>query len=523
MPGPPPLPPADPRRHRQTGDHDPDQFERCWDALPADGFDRRDLLFFACTLRTAGTRVREMFGGGEAPVEHLAVFPTAVAVVAAPPNRDVIIRRHPLASLRWAFSRAADARGFKDSAAGFLANLSDSRRTELADAVALTLTSEAGEQTLVFRPGPAADDLRELLPTLVLDRARGLAAKGRNGRAEDYLARVPAGSKAHAAAERLRAEIGTLATVAADHRQGLPGVAAGARGRLRLDARGLEFFDEAEGRSVRMPLATVKRVLEVRKGLYPAEYTKRVQGQRKKVLAARFAFVDPLLYLGAQMAVTAAKQELADARFGQPLSNRLVLLVAIQGQAVPVIFDVAGAERSAVERAAGDFHVHLETLVPGREATGPAADVGYGWEPAGIRDRLTALRGADHLTGEDYGFLMTILSAGGRSAGPAAASPPAVNSGESKSPGIKIELKLPEPAKINGVGPPPVPATPLAASREAPDLDLGPDLDLELGEDVAAVPDVPLDDLGGLDAEYDPGLDAGFGETEFGVDVPPGE
>jgi hypothetical protein len=536
MPAPPPLPSADPRRHRQTGDYDPDQYDRCWAELPADGFDRRDLLFFGCTLRSAGTHVRQMFGGGDVPIEHLAVFPTAVAVLAAPPNREVIVRRHPLGTLTWTFAKAADARGITD----YVANLSDSRRGELANAIALTLKSEAGEQTLVLRSGPAADDLRELLPNVVLDRARSLIARGRNVRAEDYLARLPVGTKAHAAAERLRAEIGTIATVTVDHRAGLPGVAAGARGRLRFDRRGLEFFDETEGRSVRLPLSHVKRVLEVRKGLYPAEYTKRIEAQRKKVLAARWAIIDPLIYLGAQAAVASAKQELADARYGQPLANRLVLLVAIHGKAVPVLFDVAGTERSAVERAAGELHVHLEALIPGREPNPPtAAGGGFGWEPPGIRDRLTALRSANHLTGEDYGFLMTVLSAGGR--GVEAAKPQAA----AKAPEIKIEVKLPEPAKAKSGGPPPVPAAkpqaaepppvptqptePISAESEPEnadlDLDLGPDLDLELGEDVADVDavydDIP-DDLGGLDAAYDPGLDAGF-DTEFGMDVPPTE
>jgi hypothetical protein len=541
MPGPPPLPsptsptPADPRRHRQTGDYDPDQYDRCWAELPAEGFDRRDLLFFGCTLRSAGTHVRQMFGGGDVPIEHLAVFPTAVVVLAAPPNREVIVRRHPLGTLTWTFAKAADARGITD----YVANLSDSRRGELANAIALTVKSEAGEQTLVLRSGSAVDDLRELLPSVVLDRARSLVARGRNVRAEDYLARIPAGTKAHAAAERLRAEVGTIATVPADHRAGLPGVAAGARGRLRFDRRGLEFFDEIEGRSVRVPLTHVKRVLEVRKGLYPAEYTKRIEAQRKKVLAARWAIIDPLIYLGAQAAVASAKQELADARYGQPLANRLVLLVAIQGKAVPVLFDVAGTERSAVERTASEFHVHLEALIPGREPTTPAGG-GYGWEPPGIRDRLTALRSANHLTGEDYGFLMTVLSAGSRT--PETAKPQAA----SKIPEIKIEVKLPEPAKAKSSGPPPVPAAKPPAAEPPPvpkseptepisaeiepespdlDLDLGPDLDLELGEDAADVDaalDVP-EDIGELDAVFDPGLDAGFGDTEFGMDVPPTE
>jgi hypothetical protein len=38
--------------------------------------------------------------------------------------------------------------------------------------------------------------------------------------------------------------------------------------------------------------------------------------------------------------------------------------------------------------------------------------------------------------------------------------------------------------------------------------------------DVDAVYDDIPDDLGGLDAAYDPGIDAGFGDTEFGMDVP---
>ena len=57
--------------------------------------------------------------------------------------------------------------------------------------------------------------------------------------------------------------------------------------------------------------------------------------------------------------------------------------------------------------------------------------------------------------------------------------------------------------------------TPVKVGDHGFHLELVPDV-----ADVDAVCDDIPDDLGGLDAAHDPGLDAGFGETEFGVDVP---
>ena len=462
-------------------------------------------------------------------VEHLAVFRRG----RGPATRDraVTVRRHPLGTLTWTFTRAADARGLTD----YVANLSDARRGELADAVALTLKSEAGEQTLVLRAGPAADDLRELLPTLVLDRARSLMEKGRNVRAEDYLARIPVGTKAHAAGERLRAEIGTIVRCACRSPSGLPGVAAGCGRPARPPrARVLRRGRRAIGRS-RDPC---EAVLEVGRGCTRPS-TRSGSRPAEEVLAARWAIIDPFLHLGAQAAVASAKQELADARFGQPLSNRLVLLVPSR-EGGSVLFGVAGEGGRVRERRAS--FVHLNPCPrPGPPRSAPAT--GFSWSP-GIRDRLTALRSANHLTGEDYGFLMPVLSAGSQ----ACVATRRRRRRASKAPGIKIDVKLPGPAKAKSGGPPPlaasrataapppVPApepvahesqpptdepatepvsadTPPEAEPESPDLDLdlGPDLDLELGEDVpdvdAAYDEVP-DDLGCLDAEYDAGLDA---------------
>lgn len=584
-PPPPPLPPrepparpSDPRWRRKGGEYDREQFNRCWDGLAAADLDSRELLVFACTLRKPASIMQGVFGGPAAPIDHLAIFPTTIAVLVAPPGADVRARSHRLGSLTWTFAAPANVRGFADS-----------NRDDLNDAAVLTVTSPAGTDTLYLRSGSTADEVRELLPELALARANEMQRRGRGVQAERYLDKVPEGTRARPAAEHLRAEIGTIAAATVDHRQGLPGVATGARGTLRFDPRGLEFFEETNRRSLRVPLAQVRRLMEVRKGLYPAEYTARVEAQRKKVKAAAWTFFDPVIFLGAQAAVAGARQELAEARYGQPLSNRLVLVLAIQGKAMPVVFDLAGTERVAVERAASEFHIHLETFLTGRDPTPrePAVAGGFAWEPPEVRDRLTALHQAGHLTGEDYGFLMTILSKGGSATAPRPISPSPKSEGV-KLPEIKIDVKLPSPPKAGKPsgplapkppatkppGPPASPAQPtesigfqdpgqfaappfignepvdfaqteavafhdaaelagVAPTDDAPTdigetadgamemsdnngLDLGSDIDLGSNEIELDVGfDAAVDDMAELDATFDAGLDAGFEDANF--------
>src|SRR5262249_54377966 len=401
-PPPPPLPkrpepaprkPRDDRQHRKAGAYDREQFERCWNGLDATGLDRRDLIFFACALLRPGT-FAQLFGSANPPVEHLAVFPNDVVILTAPPTGDVQARRLPLASLTWAFAPKADVRGFADSA-----------RDDLAEAVKVTLAAASAAETLYLRPGSATDKLTELLPELAVARAREEFGRGRGVPAEDYLKKVPDAARARQAADLLRTEIGTLAMVTVDHRQGLPGVAAGVRGRLRLDRRMLEFFDDVGQRSVPVALDQVRRVLKVQAGEEPAEYVQQVQAQQgANALVGGLAFVDPFLYFGAKAVMAGS----AGGRPGQALGNRLILVVTTEGREVPVIVDVAGPDRGAIVRAATEFQLHLETLLGSRGQPAAPSIVRVGWEPHGIRDRLSTLRDAGHLAGEDYGFLMTI-------------------------------------------------------------------------------------------------------------------
>jgi hypothetical protein len=206
-----------------------------------------------------------------------------------------------------------------------------------------------------------------------------------------------------------------LARVTVDHRRGLPGFAADVRGTLLIRDDGLKFSATESGKRIVIPWNAIRKVLQPRKGQYPADYVDRVQKQKKKVQAAAYAILDPLMYLGAQAAVSGAKQELAESRFGQPLANRIIVAVAFQGQPVPLIFDVVGIKRGEIELATSDFQAQLETRLPDRveSSAAPAtqAQAPAKWEPAGLRDRLTALKTLGHINAEDHAFLMGLITA----------------------------------------------------------------------------------------------------------------
>jgi hypothetical protein len=371
-------------RLRKTGEVDPHEFTRCWNALEDVGLNAAELVAFCCTRSvyegSLGSKIAGFFSGkkGPKPLYHLAVCRTEVALLYAPAGGDVQAMRLPLETLAWQFVNAADApKGMMAKAAGLFRKPTEDEAEDEERTLLLTLKTADAEHTLRLFRGGEAGQLREALVGLVLEHARALIQEGRFVLAERYLDKVPEGEKAAKEAARLRAELGVLSTVVVDYRQGLPDLAGPARGVLRLDARGLEFFVDQTGASVRIEAGRITGIGGPRKGKFPEEYAKRVEAERQAALRAistakATARLNVAMRLLASRNIAAAKQRLLNAKFGPPLLNRLVVAAAVGGRPVNLVFDVGGFERAPIEQEAAAFCALLAPLAGGAAAEGPA-------------------------------------------------------------------------------------------------------------------------------------------------------
>jgi hypothetical protein len=374
-------------RLRKTGEVDPHEFTRCWNALEDVGLNTAELVAFCCTRSiyggTLGSKIAGFFAGkkGSKPLYHLAVCRTEVALLYAPAEGDVQAVRLPLVALTWQFVNAADApKGMMAKAAGLFRKPTEDEAEDEERTLLLALKTADAEHTLRLFRGGEAGQMREALTGLVLEHARALIKEGRFVLAERYLDKVAEGEKAAKEAARLRAELGVLDTVLVDYQQGLPDLAGPARGVLRLDSRGLEFFVEQTGASVRIEAGRITGIGGPRKGKFPTEYAKRVQAERQAArraigTAQATARLNAAMRLLAARNIAAAKQRLLNAKFGSPLLNRLVVAAAVGGRPVSLIFDVAGTERDLAEQEAAAFGALLASIagadLPAAEEPGP--------------------------------------------------------------------------------------------------------------------------------------------------------
>ncbi len=367
-----PLKERSARAFRNSGEFDEDEFTRCWNSLEEIGINGAELVLFCPSLSRhdggLGNKVAAFFTGKKTtkPIYHLAILHGELAVLYAPEEQPVQAFRFPLESLDWEFKLAAEMpKGLFAQAASLLRKPTDEEREKEEQIIVLTLKTGEVECILHFNRGKGADSARQAVAERLLARAESFFKEGRYVLCERFLERIPPSEPASPQAAQMRTQLALVGSVAVEYRQGHPTLAPGAKGLLRIDALGLEFYDAESGKSTRIGPTEFEQGSTLRKGQFPVEYTQRIQGEReaaqKQMAMAKAGFRAPnaLLRMSARSSFQNARNRLLAARFGPPMTNRLVIRANIGGNALALVFDVAGADRETIESQAAAFCAQL--------------------------------------------------------------------------------------------------------------------------------------------------------------------
>jgi hypothetical protein len=358
---------------QKTGEFDEVEYSICWNGIEEAELNADELILF-CTTRTrhevaTGSKFAGILTGEKAaePLYHLAILRSEIAVLYAPEDDPVEAIRFPFTSLSWQFLQGNEIAESSFSHDDLFATDSKRAEEDEDDTVILILKSSLNECTLKLFRGKQLKTLRETLVNQVMKQADALFQEGKYVLAERCLERIPEESAAADDAEKLRDKMGVRAAVTVDYRRGHPKLKSPARGILRADALGLEFFVELTGQSIRILDADFQAGSELRQGRYPGEFAQQIEAERKSarneiaISKAASETGTSLMRNAAAARMEAAKKRFKSARYGSPFKNRFVIRANVP-TAATIVFDVAGTDRETVQKNASTFHAILKRL-----------------------------------------------------------------------------------------------------------------------------------------------------------------
>ena len=202
--------------------------------------------------------------------------------------------------------------------------------------------------------GPGFVVLREAWKRVALDSAKQSAASHRLYEAQRTLADAFVEEEKDEAVTTLRQVCKPFVEALADYHGGHPSITEEARGVLRFDEKGMEFIPTALNASgyMRIPYAAILEVAPPVIGELPEELRSSHASQQAAGAAMSIAAA---FLVGGQASRAVGRSMRPDQSAVKPPKNRLGVSIRFEGTTYKLFFDVAGADRDGIEKAAKEF------------------------------------------------------------------------------------------------------------------------------------------------------------------------